>query len=125
MRTFMKMLALMLTTALLVVMYYGIAQSLFLSEAFWLIYVLIVITDLLCIAYLKRTTEQNWESANMHQGKKLIVIDKNKKIKSITSKLNNYPLKNTISSFNPVYKKPLIISLISGIIIGAILAFVK
>ncbi|MDD2586032.1 MAG: hypothetical protein PHT79_04535 [Syntrophomonadaceae bacterium] len=57
MRTFMKMLALMLTTALLVVMYYGIAQSLFLSEAFWLIYVLIVITDLLCIAYLKRTTE--------------------------------------------------------------------
>lgn len=53
-----------------------------------------------------------------------IEIDKNKKILRITSGLNKHTLKKVINS-TPLDKKQLLISLIAGIIAGAILALLR
>jgi hypothetical protein len=50
----LKLLALTLTLLLLVMVFYGICKGIFYNSNFWLLYFLVVMADLFCIAILKK-----------------------------------------------------------------------
>jgi hypothetical protein len=55
MKSALKLIAILLTLALVALIFTGIIQGWFLNTTFWVVYLLIALLDLLVIARLKRT----------------------------------------------------------------------
>ncbi len=54
MKTYIGYLAIVLTLGLISVSFYAALTGIFFQPSFWIIYLAFIITDLLCIRYLKK-----------------------------------------------------------------------